>query len=83
MPIGRLKIFDTERGFGFIREEGGGDIFMHVTALLENCLDPYTLTKGDCLAFDIGRGRDGRAAATNVRRAEPSQARTIESEHHV
>ncbi len=70
MPIGRLKIFDTDRGFGFIREEGGRDIFMHVTALLENCLDPYALTKGDRLVFDVGRGRDGRPAATNVRRAE-------------
>ncbi len=32
MPIGRLKSFDTDRGFGFIRQDEGGDIFMHVTA---------------------------------------------------
>jgi CspA family cold shock protein len=70
MPIGRLKIFDTERGFGFIREEGGGDIFLHVTSLFDHGVDPYTLTKGDRLAFDVGRGRDGRPAATNVRSAE-------------
>ena len=69
MPTGNLKMFDTARGFGFIRQDNGGDIFMHVTALLEHCLDPYTLAKGDRLAFDIGRGRDGRPARTHVRHA--------------
>jgi cold shock protein len=71
MPIGKLKIFDTERGFGFIRQDdGSADLFVHVTSLFDHGVDPYELNKGDCLVYDIGRGRDGRAAATNVRRAE-------------
>jgi CspA family cold shock protein len=68
MPTGTLKMFDPDRGFGFILEDGGGDLFFHVTAL--HGVDPDTLSKGVRLDFDIGRGRDGRDVAKNVRHAE-------------
>jgi cold shock protein len=36
MPKGEIKLWNEERGFGFIRPEGGGqDVFFHVTALRE------------------------------------------------
>jgi cold shock protein len=36
MPKGEIKMWNEERGFGFIRPEGGGqDVFFHVTALRE------------------------------------------------
>jgi cold shock CspA family protein len=42
---------------------------MHITSLLGSGIDPDEITVGDRLSFDIGRGRDGRTAAANVRRA--------------
>ncbi|SRR5258706_11661440 len=61
MATGILKAWIADRGFGFIkRSDGGDDIFMHVTALYGSGIDPDDLERGDHLAFDIGRDRDGR-----------------------
>jgi CspA family cold shock protein len=41
MPTGKLKMYNEERGFGFITDEGGGpDVFVHVSALQRSGLDP-------------------------------------------
>ena len=70
MPTGKLKFWHIDRGFGFVKcDDGYEDIFMHITSLLGSGIDPDELTVGDRLSFDIGRGRDGRTAAENVRRA--------------
>ena len=71
MPTGKLKAWRPDRGFGFIQDDAGGpEIFVHITALLGSGIDPDDLRRGDLLAFDVGRGRDNRTAAENVRWAE-------------
>ena len=63
---GNVKWFDPGKGYGFISpESGGADVFVHVTAL--NGLD--RLREDDRVSFVIGKGRNGKPAATDVRRA--------------
>ena len=60
---GQVKFFKADKGFGFIvSEEGGNDIFFHIS----NCAEGYQPNEGDMINFDLGQGRDGRTAATNV-----------------
>jgi CspA family cold shock protein len=70
MTTGTLKIWNADRGFGFIKEDAGGpDIFLHITALQSAGLDPDNLRLGEHLTFDVERSRDGRTKASNVRRS--------------
>jgi CspA family cold shock protein len=70
MATGTLKMWNADRGFGFIKEDSGGpNIFLHVTALQSAGLDPDNLRLGEPLAFDVERSRDGRTKASNVRRS--------------
>jgi cold shock protein len=71
MATGTVKTYLEARGFGFLKpSDGGEDIFFHATSLLGSGINPDDLRKGDLLAYEIGRGRDGRTAAENVRWAE-------------
>lgn len=71
MATGTLKAWIEDRGFGFLKpSDGGEDVFFHATSLLGSGINPDDLRKGDLLSFDVGRGRDGRTAAENVRWAE-------------
>lgn len=61
---GTLKVWDDDRGFGFIEpEEGGERIFVHIKSIGEIATRPQP---GDRVSFDVGKGRDGRPAAENV-----------------
>ena len=63
MPAGKLKMWNAERGFGFIADDGGGtDMFLHISALQSAGIDPDDLSKGDRLRFDV----------ENTRRPEPA-----------
>ncbi len=66
MPIGIVKWYNPDKGFGFIAPEGGGkDIFLHVSAVERaGHGDPY---EGDRISYDVEQGRDGRESATNLR----------------
>jgi CspA family cold shock protein len=69
MAIGILKMWNAERGFGFIKDDSGGpDIFLHVSAVQSAGVDPDDLRLGELLTFDVEAGRDGRTKASNVRR---------------
>ena len=58
MPSGRVKFFNTNRGFGFILPDGGGpDVFVHVHEVETAGMN--TLVTGQLLAYDIGTARDG------------------------
>jgi CspA family cold shock protein len=70
MATGTLKMWNADRGFGFIADDSGGpDIFLHVSAVQSGGLDPDDIRKGERLTFDVENSRDGRTKAGNVRRA--------------
>jgi cold shock protein len=66
MANGTVKWFNDAKGFGFISQEGGEDVFVHHTAIT---MDGFrTLKEGEKVEFDVVRGPKGLQAA-NVRRA--------------
>jgi CspA family cold shock protein len=67
MATGTLKMWNAERGYGFIADDSGGpDIFLHVSALQSASIDPDKIRKGERLT-DVESTRDGRTRASNVR----------------
>jgi len=61
MATGTVKFFNSQKGFGFISQDGGNDIFVHFTAIQS---DGYKkLTEGDKVTFNIEQGLKGEQAA--------------------
>jgi cold shock protein len=67
MASGKVKWFDNKRGFGFIAQESGQDVFVHHTSILGQGFK--TLNEGDEVTFDIITGDRG-LKAQNVQRAQ-------------
>ena len=66
MPTGRVKFFNTDRGFGFIvPEDGSPDVFVHVHEV--EAAGMKMLVAGQLVAYEVGRARDGRSKAVNLR----------------
>jgi CspA family cold shock protein len=65
MPQGRVKWFNEAKGYGFITQEGGEDVFVHYTAIQMNGF--RTLAEGDVVEFEVTRGPKG-LQASNVRK---------------
>lgn len=63
MPSGRVRWFDAQKGYGFIAEDNGNDVFLPGSALPENV---KTLRKGARVEFSVVEGRKG-AQAMDVR----------------
>jgi CspA family cold shock protein len=61
-----VKWFNEEKGFGFITQEEGEDVFVHFSAIQGDGF--RTLAEGERLTFDVSRGPKG-LQASNVRRA--------------
>ena len=59
MPTGKVKWFDTERGFGFIAGDDGGEVFLHASALPEGVNAPKPGAKVD---YGVADGRRGPQA---------------------
>jgi cold shock protein len=70
MSAGKLKMWNADRGFGFIAVDGGGpDMFLHVNDLRTAGIDPDKIRVGDRLTFETASTRDGKTKASNVRMA--------------
>ena len=64
MNKGIVKWFNASKGFGFIEQEGGADVFVHHTAIQS---DGYkTLDEGASVSFEVVEGQKGPAAANVV-----------------
>ncbi|MEV4411190.1 cold-shock protein [Catellatospora sp. NPDC049609] len=59
MPTGRVKWYDTEKGFGFLTRDDGGDVFVHKAALPDGVGD---LKPGQKVEFGVAAGRKGDQA---------------------
>jgi CspA family cold shock protein len=64
MPIGKIKMFNEDKGYGFIQPDGGtGDVFFHVTVLREG----DEITVGKAVTFEIGVDpKSGKSKAVSV-----------------
>lgn len=59
MPQGTVKWFSTEKGYGFIRQDEGDDIFVHVRGLAAGVT---SLRENERVEFELGEGRKGPQA---------------------
>lgn len=65
MATGKVKWFNEKKGYGFIEQEGGKDVFVHYGAIQ---MDGFkTLKEGETVTFDIVDGAKG-PQASNVQR---------------
>ncbi len=65
MPIGTVKFFNADKGYGFIApEDGGSDSFVHISAVERAGM--ATLTKDQRLSYEIETDRRGKSSAVNL-----------------
>ena len=66
MPTGKIKWFNPTKGYGYIEnDEGGKDVFLHISALEEAGID--TLQEGQAISFEIGENK-GKENAINIKK---------------
>ncbi|MBI5236072.1 MAG: cold-shock protein [Deltaproteobacteria bacterium] len=66
MARGKVKWFNDTKGFGFVQQESGEDVFVHYTAITGEGFK--TLKEGDEVEFEVTQGPKG-PQASNVRKA--------------
>ena len=84
MPQGTVKWFSTQKGYGFITQDEGGDIFVHVTGLAPGTAG---LDENQRVEFELSEGRKGpqatdvkaaSAAAPAAAPAEPAASEVVD-----
>ncbi|GAB2476352.1 cold-shock protein [Luteococcus sediminum] len=70
MPIGKVRFYDAEKGFGFLSKEDGGDVYVRANVLPEGVT---SLKAGQKVEFGIVEGRRGeQALGVRLLEAPPS-----------
>ena len=65
MPIGIVKFFNSDKGYGFIApEDGGNDSFVHISAVERAGM--ATLQKDQRLSYELETDRRGKQSAVNL-----------------
>lgn len=65
MPIGTVKFFNTDKGYGFIApEDGGNDSFVHISAV--QAAGMGTLNKDQRVSYEVETDRRGKQSAVNL-----------------
>jgi len=68
MPIGTVKFFNSDKGYGFIApEDGGNDSFVHISAVERAGM--ATLNKDQRVSYEIETDRRGKQSAVNLQSA--------------
>lgn len=68
MPVGTVKFFNIDKGYGFIsNEDGSGDSFVHITAVERSGM--ATLNKDQRLSYELETDRRGKQSAVNLQEA--------------
>ena len=71
MPTGKVKWYDGDKGFGFLTQDDGGEVFVHSTSLPPGTT---SLRPGQRVEFGVAEGRKG---------AQALQVRLLETQHSV
>ena len=70
MPVGKVRFYDAEKGFGFLTKDDGGDVYVRANALPAGVT---TLKAGQKVEFGVVEGRKGeQALSLHVLEAPPS-----------
>ena len=68
MPIGKVKFFNTQKGFGFIQpEDGGQDAFVHISAVEKAGLN--SLVQDQRVSYELENDARGRPSAVQIKTA--------------
>ncbi len=65
MPKGTVKWFNDSKGFGFISQENGDDVFFHHTSIQSEGFK--SLSEGDQVEFEVEQGEKGSKASNVVK----------------
>ena len=68
MPIGKVKFFNAQKGYGFIAPEGGGnDAFVHISAVEKAGMTG--LNQDERVSYELETDQRGRTSAVNLQSA--------------
>lgn len=65
MATGKVKWFNDSKGFGFIEQDNGADVFVHFSAITGDGFK--SLAEGDSVTFEVTKGNKGLQASNVVK----------------
>ena len=73
MPIGTVKFFNENKGYGFIQpDEGGNDAFVHISAVERSGM--RTLRQDQRVSYELQQDQRGKTSAVNLKSADEAPA---------